>query len=133
MECRRSLVGFVLPLLMPGVILSTREKGESRPSFLDTELINDLLGRGGLSADGIVLLRIGLLAADKSGDFSISLSLIFIFTSSILRSSFSLRKLESSSEIGRISVEYTFTLEERAEESPLIRLPLMTSLRRCCS
>lgn len=133
MECRRSLLGFVLPLLLGGVMTpSAREKGESRPSFRDTELINDFRGRGGLSADG-VRLRIGLLATDISGDFSISFSLVFIFTSSILRSSFSLRKLESSSEIGRISVEYTFTLEGREEESPPIRLPFMTSLRRCCS
>ncbi|RDY04968.1 hypothetical protein CR513_11244, partial [Mucuna pruriens] len=62
MEWRRFLLGFVRPLAK-GVAPSARTKGERRPSFLDTELMNDLRGRGGLSAEGEALTA-GLLTAD---------------------------------------------------------------------
>jgi hypothetical protein len=51
MEWRRFLLGFVRLLVKGPTIPSTRGKGESFPSFLETELINDLRGRGGLSAE----------------------------------------------------------------------------------
>jgi len=98
MEWRRFLSGLVRAL-PKGATPSARTNGESRPSFLETELMNDLRGKGGLSAEGETLTA-GLFTADLSVLVSISLSLIFNFTSSNFRSSFSLRRVESSFETG---------------------------------
>lgn len=81
--------------------------------------MNDFRGRGGLSDEGVTPPR-GLLTADDDliiEYLSISISFVFSFPNCNFKSSFSLLKVVSSSEIGSLSVGYKCSTDLCACES----------------